>query len=338
MNIKYLFPFLTLLCLLSCSKSNRFEIDTSKIDLDLKIERFDRDLMNMDTTNMPVAIAQMQQKYGIFFTHYCTNVIGKIGDPSLPAAAENLKEFLADSLICELYSETQTVFSDISPIEKEVNEAFKYVKHYFPDRHIPRFCTHISSFWNSYEVTPDFSFLSVSLDCYLGADFAMYQQLENIYAYQLRNMVPEKVAPDFLKAYLIEQFGVSNHKNLLEGMINIGKILYLQSIFMPQYTENEVMDFTSEQLEWCQKHEKEMWNYLLENKQLYETQHIMLIKYLNPAPFTVFFSQESPGQAALWLGLQIVKNYMDNNPDITLPELMQENNAQRILELSKYRP
>ncbi len=338
MNANCLFSLLAFLCLASCSSGNRFKIDTSKVDLDLKIERFDRDLMNMDTTNMPASIAEMQQKYGVFFTHYCTRVIGTVGDPSLPAAADNLKGFLADSLIRELYNETQAVFPDMSLAQKEVNEAFKYVKYYFPDRQIPRLSTHISSFWNSWEVTPDFSYLSLSLDCYLGADFAMYQQLENIYAYQLRNMTPQKVAPDFLKAYLIEQFGVSNHKNLLDGMINIGKILYLQSIFMPQYAENEVMDFTPEQFEWCKEHEQEMWSYLLENRQLYETQHIMLIKYLNPAPFTVFFSQESPGQAALWLGLQIVKSYMANNSDVTLPELMQETNAQRILELSKYRP
>jgi hypothetical protein len=40
----------------------------------------------------------------------------------------------------------------------------------------------------------------------------------------------------------------------------------------------------------------------------------------------------------MWVGLQIVRSYMKNNDEVTLAELMNEKNPQKILNKSKYRP
>jgi len=65
---------------------------------------------------------------------------------------------------------------------------------------------------------------------------------------------------------------------------------------------------------------------------------LLTAKYINPAPFTSYFPEESPGRTGIWLGWQIIRSYMDKNQDITLPQLMDNFDVQGILEKSGYRP
>lgn len=333
MKLKQLLPFcVSLLVIISCS-NNRFEIDTDKVDLNLKIERFDRDLMSLDTTNIEDEVENLSNKYGDFFPRFATGVI-MLGSPDSTNFNTHIKAFISDSMVQEIYKETQLVFDDVSDIQQETNEAFKYIKYYFPDKKLPRIAMHISGFNQSIVVTDDF--ISISIDNYLGADYALYKNI--VYDYQLQNMTRSKVASDIVLGYLMSEFPFENNSQLLAGILSRGKILYLQSICMTQRSEADLMGYTTEQLEWCVQNEKNMWTYIVENKHLYNTSQIVCSKYLNPAPFTTFFSEESPGQAGIWLGLQIIKSYMQKNTDITLPQLVEETDYQKILEQSNYKP
>ncbi|MDA3846513.1 MAG: hypothetical protein PF505_08205 [Vallitaleaceae bacterium] len=333
MKIKELFIlFFSILTLVSCNK-NRFEIQTDDINLDVKIEHFERDLMNVDTANIEQSIADLRSVYGDFFTRYVTNVI-MIGSPDSSNFSPRLKAFVSDSMVVEVYKESQLVFADISDIQKEINDAFKYIKYYFPDKKIPRVAMHISGFNQSIVATDEV--LSISIDNYLGADYILYKDI--VYDYQLYNMTRSKVALDIILGYLMSEFPFDNNGRLLNGILSRGKILYLQSVFMPERNEADLMGYSQDQLEWCVQNEKNMWTTVMENKHLYETSQIICAKYLNPAPFTAYFPDDSPGQAGIWLGLQIVKSYMDNNTDVTLPQLVAENDYQKILEESNYKP
>ena len=46
----------------------------------------------------------------------------------------------------------------------------------------------------------------------------------------------------------------------------------------------------------------------------------------------------APGRIGQWVGLQIIRKYMAEHPDVTLPRLMAEKSAQRLLNDSHYRP
>ena len=63
-------------------------------------------------------------------------------------------------------------------------------------------------------------------------------------------------------------------------------------------------------------------------------------KYLTDAPFTPGLGDhnESAPKLGIWIGWQIVKKYMDKNPDVTLQQLMKETDAQKILHASRYKP
>ena len=81
-----------------------------------------------------------------------------------------------------------------------------------------------------------------------------------------------------------------------------------------------------------------MWQYLLEHDLLFSTDQFEVRKLTGDAPFTAYFTNESPGRAAVWIGFRIIESYMMKNTDVSLEELMRETDIQRILEKAKYAP
>ena len=321
--------------IIGCS-NNRFKIDTKESDLKIKIERFDKDIFVLDTENIAVGIPALQAKYGEFFDLYGEYIIG-IGSPDSVQFASNLKGFLTDPIIREIYEESLRVFDDVSDIEKKLTVAFKYIEHYFPEKTIPNIYMHVSGFNQQIIVAEDI--LSASIDNYLGSDYILYQQLAELHGYQLIEMTPEKLPSDYIKGWLLSEFPYNSHSEvLLDNMLYRGKIMYLLETFMPSEKEAVLMGYTPEQLKWCYNNQKQMWTYMAENKHIFSTDRMVLAKYINEAPFTAFFPPESPGRTGIWLGWQIIRSYMKNNKDIGLRELMAETDYKKILEMSRYRP
>ena len=95
--------------------------------------------------------------------------------------------------------------------------------------------------------------------------------------------------------------------------------------------------YTPDQMRWCQNNIAQMWTYLVEKKMLYKTDYLTINKLIAPAPFTSFFTRESPGRAAVWLGYQIIDSYMRHNK-VTLETLLLDNDYQKILAKAKFRP
>lgn len=320
------------LSLTSCKK-NKFEIDVDAEKCAIKIERLDRDFNNIDTNNVKQSIQQLEKKYGTFLRQYVGGVLA-LGNIDSITTESSIKGLLSDSVYKEIYKECQNIYGNTNDIENEIAIGMTYVKHYFPKKQIPRVAMHISGYNQSIVVSD--GIMSVSIDNYLGSDYAPYQSMA--YEYQIQKMNRDNVAMDLMYAYLLTEFGTTEGGSLLDNMISEGKLLYLMSIFMPNRTDKDIMGYTESQYKWCVDNEKQMWNYLIENKRLYNTSQLVISKFIKPAPFTSEFPQESPGQAALWLGMRIVENYMDANDDVTLEDLMKNKNSQQILEGSNYRP
>ena len=56
-------------------------------------------------------------------------------------------------------------------------------------------------------------------------------------------------------------------------------------------------------------------------------------------PSAAGMSDESPGEVGTWMGLQIVKSYMAQHPEVTLDKLIaMQIDEQKILQESKYKP
>jgi hypothetical protein len=301
----------------------------------LSIQRFEKDLFSLDFEQIRDTLPYLKKKYGEFLDIFDYKVV-RIGSTDNPSYPDLLKGFITDYYMYEDYMKVSKTFPNLNDLQTTLTRSFKLFKYYFPKMSVPRIFTYVSGF-NQSIITTD-TILGISLDKYLGQSCEFYSKLE-LPLYLRYNMNKNKIAPDCIRAWGITQFEMSDSaSNLLSNMIYQGKILYFTKALMPDEQDSLIIGFSKAQFDWCRKNEKNMWTYLVENKQLFVSDYLTISKYINEGPFTKDFSRQSPARAAIWVGWQIVNKYMDRNPDITLSELMKENNYQKILKLSKYRP
>ncbi|MFV0522742.1 MAG: hypothetical protein ACK5MI_10030 [Mangrovibacterium sp.] len=318
-------------CLLSCQK-NKFEhVDLSNIRTNFVFQNFDSDLFALDSIG-DSDIRKLQSQYPGILPLFTTEVI-RIGYPEDKGVIGLLNSFVNDttmratkSLVDERINKEQ--------LKEQLDKAFKYYHHYFPDKTIPKVFTCISGFNQSIVMTD--SLLGIGVDKYLGRDCPYYPRL-GISNYQQMNMYPQKILSDAIYAWSTVQFPfVGYGHQLIDKMIYEGKLQYMLEATLPELADSVRIGFTQKQLDFCKKNEGDMWRYLAENKMLFSTNRMDIIRYTGDAPYTSSFSAESPGRTGCWLGWQIVKSYMEHNPDVTLAQLMADKKTKLILNNSAY--
>jgi hypothetical protein len=107
---------------------------------------------------------------------------------------------------------------------------------------------------------------------------------------------------------------------------------------LPDVPDSLKIGFSADQMKWCRNNESQMWSYLIEHKLLFTTDPLAIQKLTDDAPYTSFYTRESPGRASVWLGWKIVREYARKNPEVTFQEIMAMRDYQKILQGSKYHP
>jgi hypothetical protein len=183
------------------------------------------------------------------------------------------------------------------------------------------------------------NFVFLATDMYLGKNHPAYQQ-QSAYLNYFRQ-------PEFMATDVMEQFALSyaakdlNDNTLLNEMIWWGKVIYFREAMQPEANDTILTRISSAQQSFCVLNEVNMWTYFIDNKLLFETNDQIKRKFIAPAPFSKFgmpFDAETPGMVGRWLGWRIVSSYMANNPNVSLQELMANNNSKLIFKNSKYKP
>lgn len=328
------FSLVLILLFSNCSSRERYP-DVNNIDIEIKIEQFYNDLFNFPSDSVEFYFPILQEKYGEFFKRYCASVIGvgRVGDADL---FKNLKLFLDYEYNKEVLDTINYLFSDIERINKDIIKALKFIKYYYPDNELSNIYYHISGFNQS--VVVDSSWISVSIEKYLGKDCMFYEWLGTP-VYLRKGMVPEKIVPDIIKAYAMTTFPYkSESENLINQMVYNGKIAYFIAQMIPKIDKKLVFNYTDDELKWLKKHESQTWASLVERKHLFSSERTTIQRYVGESPFTYFYGSDSPGQMGNYFGYQIVISFMKNNKDVTLQELMEINDGQNIFRRSKYRP
>ncbi|WP_372752719.1 gliding motility lipoprotein GldB [Labilibaculum sp.] len=337
MSVKHSSPtfhFLSILLLVfafSC-QSGKQKPDVSDRDLTIKIQRFEKDLFAL---KQHPDLEQLKQKYKDVLPLYSNKVIG-LGNSDDSNYMEYLNKFLFDSTMCMVYDRVIEKFPTLEKQEKELANAFKYISYYFPNRPIPQFFSQISGFNQSIVVAPNW--VGISLDKYLGSDCEFYGYLGTP-MYARSNMIPKRIAQDVILAYALTEFPFQPLKDdLISNMVYQGKIRYFVQSMMPEKPEADVMKYSVEELEWCRENEEQIWGYIIEQKHLFSSEYRTIIKYINDGPFTQGMPSESPSRTGIWIGWQIVNDYMEKHPKYSLSQLMQEKDYAMLLRESAYQP
>ena len=172
---------------------------------------------------------------------------------------------------------------------------------------------------------------------YLGSDYEYYNRV--VYDYQKQTMRKECIPVDVVSAFLFRTLPYTSTKSrLLDQMMYRGKVMYLTAQIFDELPAYEVMGWTKEQWDWCVHNEQAIWHLVMDKRDLFKTESLILTGYLNDGPFTSEVSQDAPGRLGIWLGWRIAESYMEHNENVSLQQLMAEGDAQKILEESYYKP
>jgi len=327
-----------LVCLLAmltgCRKHSR-EADLSGIDAEVKMERFDRAFFEMEADSIDDAIGIFYSNYGDFFDVFNVHVI-QIGQASSRHYASYLSMFINDPINREVYDYTNKVFNSMEKLDGELTRGFRHYLYHYPDSVPPRVIAYVSRFNQGLFTVGNF--VGVGLDQYLGSDCKYYEQMGTP-RYLVRNKRAEKIPVDVMYAYATRLYPYNDSlDNVLSRMIHQGQMLYFVDAMLPAYGEELKMGFTSDQMNWCKNNEEQMWTHLVEEKLLFSSDPLNIRKLIEDAPHTSFYTSESPGRAAVWQGLQIVKAFADKNRNLSLHQIMSQRNYQEVLRQSQYNP
>jgi hypothetical protein len=319
---------ITAIMMFSCHNRNK-EIDLGKINIKpIEIHRYEKALFSIESGQLEQKLPLIAKEFNVF-----------LGEQYLdPANILRLQDFLSDTAMQSLYKATMRCYPDLASQNKELTEAFRYMKYYLPDKSTPKVYSYISGLDIDNPVRYSEDGLIISLDLFLGKDEPIYAR-SGFPRYKTELMTSEYLVP-----VCMEEIGRStvivdeNRQSLLDMMVAEGKVLYFADITLPKTSDAIKIGYSQPQLDWCISNEARIWSFLVENNLLYSTDPEAVGKLMTDGPFTSGFGQDSPGRIGAWVGWQIVKNYMQRYPDETIQSLMQDKDSQKILEGSRYKP
>ena len=153
------------------------------------------------------------------------------------------------------------------------------------------------------------------------------------------NFDTERIDTDIAIAIAKKTMPPVNYTVFVERIVALGKLYYVVQKFIPEKSEATLLGYSENQLQWCEKNAFSMWQFFMDKEYLYSTDKDLVRRFIDPAPFSKFYIEndvESPGSIGKWLGLQIVKSFMEYN-EVSLQE-MAATPPNEIFKRSKYKP
>lgn len=248
--------------------------------------------------------------------------------------SENLAQLINDKSLREFYEQAQQLYGELNDVRSGFEEAFAHVKAYDPSAKTPRICTMFSGFTGADLIVTD-SLIVLGLEYFMGPKAKFRPQ---VYDYQLRRYQQPYIVPQAMVMYATRYNETNyNDQTLLAEMLFFGKSFEFAKQMMPSVPDSLILPYTEVQLSETAQAQDLVWAHFIDNQLLYKTDHFTKSKYTGEAPSTPAVGPRCPGSIGRWVGWRIARRYLEQNPSGGLKALMQNKNAQQILEQSKYR-
>jgi hypothetical protein len=303
--------------------------DTETIEVDLQFESLSDSLAGIASKEQLTGFLERQPLMR-------DNLFRREEYPDDSVFINTLYQRFTNPHIDTLRMEVARVFNNEQSLKQEFTQAFKNLKYYYPEVRIPKIQTTITGLDNDLVVTD--SLIIISLDFFLGST-GKYRP--DMYDYLLRQYIKENVVPTVMLLYGISSnYNRTNpaDKTVLADMITYGKAYYFAKQMVPCTPDSVFIWYTAEEIEGSRKNQDLIWARFIEDQILYSNNHMIKQKYLAERPKTIEVGEKCPGRIAQWVGWEIVKSYMNSHDNVSLPELMDYQNADKLFKESTYKP
>jgi gliding motility-associated lipoprotein GldB len=337
--IKQIYLFFSIALLFTACAHDK-KVDVSNIPVNINVLRFDHDFDAMRTKPMAQQSQILKQRYGAFYQDFIEQILhaGKIRDTAYFAT---LRQVFKNRAYFDLKQEVDSIYPNTNKLNEELTDAFRRIKYYFPQKHIPQIYAYFSGFGAQTSIGDNY--FAVGLDLFLGADSKFYPAIVEEYPHYMSvRFTPQNVTPRVVEGFVREDMypEKDSDKTLLSKMVYAGKVMYFMDKVLPDTPDSLKIGYTTKQLKWCDDYKGQIWAFILDQDLLYESDLLKTEKYINEGPFTSGLGEhnESAPKVGVYTGWQIVRQYMDKHPEVSLAQLMADDDAQKILNESKYRP
>jgi hypothetical protein len=334
---------ITLLGAFGCNDKTEKAPDVSGVKVELNTRRFDKDLGAIDTNHIAAGLQQLKQKYPDFLDFFLDTLMGfRINaqyTDTTTGIQKGLRIFLTYKDYRLLFDTVSKHYPDTKDIDEDLEKGFQYMVHYFPGYRTPKVIYMLSwlNNWGAFTISD--SIIGVGLDMFLGASYPYYKSVgipDYMGTKENKDYIPVAV---FSAVYENKMPFQAENATLLDMMLQKGKEMYFLSKILPFVPEEKRFGYTKDQLDWCYKNEAQVYNFFIRENLLYDNNWQKILRYVKDAPTATGMAAESPGNIGSWLGLQIVKAYMNEHSQMDLQQLLKDRTAsQQFLQLSKYKP
>ncbi|MEM6398173.1 MAG: hypothetical protein AAF741_17610 [Bacteroidota bacterium] len=336
---------------------------------DFELIRFEEALFSADTTQLAEEIQALENEHPGFTDVFFKFVIPlRRGDFSPDEQIEIMRAFLSYPLIREIYNRASEKYANLpdelgnldfrrserredpyktgsespkSTAWPAFAKALRNYSYYLPGARLPdTVMTYVSQFEYAGFLYGD-NDLALGLDFFLGPEFN-YRSVsvdEVIFSdYLARTYNADHLLTSAVRLLVEEDIPEPKGGRLIDHMINKGKQLYLLDRVLPETPDSVLLRMSPTQIEWCRDNEATIYAWLAREDLLYTTDQRDIRRYVEPAPTSRGMPEESPGEAANWLGWQIVEKYMRKSSTTSFEELIDLEDGQTILVKSGYKP
>jgi gliding motility-associated lipoprotein GldB len=309
---------LLILFLFSCEE-DRVKNEIEAVEVDVEFKRFDRIFAEAEARDLP----KLKDDFPYLFPMQYADSIWI--------------QKMEDTLQIEIQNEVVKVFPDFEKQQADIELFYKHLKYYFPKFKVPTVVTLAEQVDYKNKVILTDEYLLISLDNYLGKEHRFY---EGIYTYVAELQDKDYLLADIAETYAREIYYKKHSRSYLASMIYYGKMRYLMQRFLPFQDAHLHLHYAAEELQWAKSNEVQIWEYFVENDLLYSSEQKLNDRFINLAPYSKFYLQfdtESPPRLGQYIGLRIVQDFMENNPNISIKELLKLE-EENLFKQSAYKP
>lgn len=296
---------------------------------ELTFHRYEEVLFHLDTTRFQEELMEVQEQFLPFLG----------GDLSDPLAVKYVRDFAVDTFSIALFNKVEQMYPDMVEINDAVSSVYHHFNYYYPKIELPdQVYTCVSGIDPA--IPPIICLdqaLIISLDWYLEGD-DVYERI-GMPEYRARRVAKAGLVKDLAQQIYLDYVQKPlKRNNLLEEMVEAGRMYFFMEALCPSLADEVLLGYSSSQLQWAEDFEGDLWADMVGNQCLFVSDLEVYRTFLADGPFTNEYSHDAPARLGEFIGLHIVRSYVESHPDYSLRGLMEERDLQALFQESRYKP
>lgn len=291
----------------------------------VRVLRYDLALMQADTAELKTEMQRLSSEFPLYLE-------GADWENSLNLL--RIRNFIEDPLVKEISGRIAVQYADSAALNHRLATLFERTRTIFPDFENPTVYTYISYLDFMNRILYMDSVLSLALDLYVDGNEKQMDEI-GIPRYISRKLNAAYLESDLTRVLVSALLPKTEKASLLDHIVFEGKVLYFMTQILPKTDLQVLLGYDETQMLWCKTHEKEAWQYIVQQNLLFETHPLKFRYFVEEGPFNPLLDG-APARLSQYIGLHMVQAFIKKTNN-NRQQLLQAS-PREVLRISAYKP